>query len=246
MADLRISELAATSGVPASTLRFYESEGILPAERSPNGYRLNGAAAQERLAFIGAARKLQLSLADIRQLLGAWETESCATVKEQLRPAIAAQLDRAVSSITALSTLRDTLNAALARLDQTPDRRSRCDPDCEWLSPPPAAVDVQPTMTVACSLGGAEHAARISAWHSLLAGADTVRIDAGVVVTVPVDRAADLANLIVQEQQCCSFLMFSMSFDGGLLAVQITTGPDAMALLEELLLTPASRGGASA
>ncbi|HEX4249696.1 MAG TPA: MerR family DNA-binding transcriptional regulator, partial [Pseudonocardia sp.] len=37
---MRISQLAERSGVPATTLRFYESSGLLPSGRSPAGYRL--------------------------------------------------------------------------------------------------------------------------------------------------------------------------------------------------------------
>jgi hypothetical protein len=33
--ELRISQLAGRSGLPASTLRFYESAGLLPAGRTP-------------------------------------------------------------------------------------------------------------------------------------------------------------------------------------------------------------------
>ncbi|WP_244318556.1 MerR family DNA-binding transcriptional regulator [Streptomyces brevispora] len=50
---MRISQLAERSGVPATTLRFYETAGLLPAERTPAGYRLYGQDAVDRLAFIG-------------------------------------------------------------------------------------------------------------------------------------------------------------------------------------------------
>ncbi|WP_256256151.1 MerR family DNA-binding transcriptional regulator [Streptomyces sp. MUSC 14] len=42
MTALRISQLAARSGVPATTLRFYEGAGLLPADRTPSGYRVYG------------------------------------------------------------------------------------------------------------------------------------------------------------------------------------------------------------
>ena len=39
--ELRIGELAQTSGVPAKTIRFYEEIGLLPpALWAENGYRL--------------------------------------------------------------------------------------------------------------------------------------------------------------------------------------------------------------
>ncbi|WP_345128150.1 MerR family transcriptional regulator, partial [Streptomyces chiangmaiensis] len=42
MTTYRISQLAEHSGVPASTLRFYETAGLLPAERTASGYRVYG------------------------------------------------------------------------------------------------------------------------------------------------------------------------------------------------------------
>ncbi|MFI0729343.1 MerR family transcriptional regulator [Streptomyces sp. NPDC021225] len=55
---MRISQLAERSGVPATTLRYYESAGLLAADRSPADYRLYGEEAVERLAFIGSAKHL--------------------------------------------------------------------------------------------------------------------------------------------------------------------------------------------
>ena len=47
------------SGVQAETIRYYESEGLLPKpERTAAGYRLYGASDVERLSFIRQARKL--------------------------------------------------------------------------------------------------------------------------------------------------------------------------------------------
>lgn len=57
---MRISQLAERSGVPATTLRFYEGAGLLPADRTPAGYRSYDEDAVERLAFIGAAKRLGL------------------------------------------------------------------------------------------------------------------------------------------------------------------------------------------
>ncbi|GAB3691467.1 MerR family DNA-binding transcriptional regulator [Saccharopolyspora sp. NPDC049426] len=37
---MRISQLAERTGTPATTLRFYETAGPLPAERTPASYRI--------------------------------------------------------------------------------------------------------------------------------------------------------------------------------------------------------------
>ena len=59
---MRISELAATAGVPTSTVRYYERVGLLtlPA-RTSSGYRDYGEDAAARLLFITRARRMGLS-----------------------------------------------------------------------------------------------------------------------------------------------------------------------------------------
>jgi MerR family transcriptional regulator, copper efflux regulator len=62
MDGLKVSELAGRTGVPASTVRFYDAEGLLSARRSSSGYRLYDDSAVERLRFIGTAKSLGLPL----------------------------------------------------------------------------------------------------------------------------------------------------------------------------------------
>jgi DNA-binding transcriptional MerR regulator len=65
-----ISEQAATLGLTADTLRYYERLGLLPPPpRSAAGYRLYGEDMADRLAFICGARRMGLRLADIKELL---------------------------------------------------------------------------------------------------------------------------------------------------------------------------------
>lgn len=67
---LTIGKLAKRSGVPPSTLRYYESEGLLiPAERSDAGYRLYAEEQEQTLRFIQRAQRLGFTLDDIRLLL---------------------------------------------------------------------------------------------------------------------------------------------------------------------------------
>ena len=52
MKTYTIGRLAAAAGVPASTVRYYEREGILtPDERTAGNYRQYGERALERLRF---------------------------------------------------------------------------------------------------------------------------------------------------------------------------------------------------
>ncbi len=53
-----------------STLRFYEKLGLLPRPaRTPAGYRLYDAAAVDRVAFIGKAQALGLTLDEVREIV---------------------------------------------------------------------------------------------------------------------------------------------------------------------------------
>ncbi|MFT3931045.1 MAG: Cd(II)/Pb(II)-responsive transcriptional regulator [Spongiibacteraceae bacterium] len=67
---MQIGELAKAASVDATTIRFYEKEGLLTAPpRTPKGYRQYGAAHRETLQFIRHCRSLDLTLPEIRCLL---------------------------------------------------------------------------------------------------------------------------------------------------------------------------------
>jgi len=69
-AALKIQELSQASGVPTKTIRFYEESGVLPSPaRKPNGYRDYDQKDIERLRLVAGARRLDLSLDDIREIL---------------------------------------------------------------------------------------------------------------------------------------------------------------------------------
>jgi MerR family mercuric resistance operon transcriptional regulator len=68
--QMTIGALAQNSGVPGSTIRYYEREGLVRAEgRTSGNDRFFGRTAVDRLRFIRAAQASGLSLADIRALL---------------------------------------------------------------------------------------------------------------------------------------------------------------------------------
>lgn len=135
MTSLRISQLAERSGVPATTLRFYESAGLLSADRTPAGYRMHGEDAVDRPAFIGAAKHPGLALGEIGELVGVWEAGACRDVKAGLRPRISARLAEAESRAAEPAAFTASLRGALAHLDALPDRAGRCDPGCGFLAP---------------------------------------------------------------------------------------------------------------
>ena len=133
MGSFRISQLAERSGVPATTLRFYDSAGLLPAQRSESGYRVYEEQAVERLEFIRAAKHVGLQLDEIRELLSAWEHGTCSGVRAQLRPMISARIADAERRAAELEVFSTSLRASLAHLDALPDRATQCDPTCSFL-----------------------------------------------------------------------------------------------------------------
>jgi MerR family redox-sensitive transcriptional activator SoxR len=67
---MQIGELARRAGVQASAVRYYESIGLLAAERRVGGRRVFGEDAAARLAVIALAKRLGFTLKEVRELLG--------------------------------------------------------------------------------------------------------------------------------------------------------------------------------
>jgi Cd(II)/Pb(II)-responsive transcriptional regulator len=95
--NLKIGELASTTGCQVETVRYYEREKLLsePA-RSAGNYRLYGAEHVERLMFIRHCRSLDMSLDEVRRLLHFKDApeENCGEVNVLLDQHIAAIAER--------------------------------------------------------------------------------------------------------------------------------------------------------
>lgn len=66
---LTIGELAERSGVPASTLRYYDKLGLIPAERSSGNQRRYPRSALRRVAFVRVAQRIGVGLDEIAAAL---------------------------------------------------------------------------------------------------------------------------------------------------------------------------------
>lgn len=237
---MRISQLAERSGVPATTLRYYESAGLLAADRSPAGYRLYGEEAVERLAFIGAAKHLGLPLDEISELLAVWESGACAEVKADLRTRIAARIADAEARVAELAGFITTLHRSLEHLDTLPDRPGRCDPECGFLAllPSRQAAQSRPERwrlaPVACSLDSGGLAERTAQWRRLIDGALRQETEDGIRLTLPADRAGDIATLAAAEQRCCPFFDFRLHLDGPVLHLRVRVPAEGMSVLTEV------------
>jgi MerR family redox-sensitive transcriptional activator SoxR len=66
---LTIGEVAERAGVTTSALRYYESRGLIDAERTDGGQRRYHREVLRRIAFIGVAQTVGLSLDEIEAAL---------------------------------------------------------------------------------------------------------------------------------------------------------------------------------
>ena len=79
---MKIGELAKRTGLSGTTLRYYESRGLLPPqERTESGYREYDDSSVERVETVLAAKRLGFSLEEIRQMLQVLdEPDRCETI----------------------------------------------------------------------------------------------------------------------------------------------------------------------
>jgi DNA-binding transcriptional MerR regulator len=105
---LDITEVARRSGVPASTLRFYEEKGLIASIGRRGLHRLFDAAVLERLALIAVGRAAGFSLDEIALM---FVPGGRPRIDRQMLAAKAEELDK---TIRRLSAMRDGLRHAAA------------------------------------------------------------------------------------------------------------------------------------
>ncbi len=120
MPSMRIGQAAQASGMSAASIRFYEQQGLLSVPtRSHNGYRNYSAHDVDQLRLIRTCRSLDMSLAEIRQLLTA-PTDSPAGCDIRSQVLKAHQI-HVHERITELQQLQQRLAKLLQLCDHTPD-----------------------------------------------------------------------------------------------------------------------------
>ena len=105
---MKIQELSKATGVPAKTIRFYEESGVLPLPaRTPNGYRAYPQSDIDRLQLVAGARRLELSLDDIREILALRDQREapCRTLLDRIQQ----KADEVAERIMALQHLEAEL-----------------------------------------------------------------------------------------------------------------------------------------
>ncbi|MCL2583767.1 MAG: redox-sensitive transcriptional activator SoxR [Streptosporangiales bacterium] len=109
---LTIGELSDRSGVAASALRYYESLGLITAERTAGGQRRYSRAMLRRVAFVRAAQIAGLSLEEARESLSRLPDERTPT-KADWNAVSRSWIRRVDERIAELERLKDTLNGCV-------------------------------------------------------------------------------------------------------------------------------------
>ena len=112
---MKIGELAKATDCAVETIRYYEREQLLPEPaRSDGNYRLYTQAHVERLTFIRNCRTLDMTLEEIRSLLGLRDSpqDQCESVN--------ALIDEHIHHVKA------RIDGLLALQEQLLDLRQRC------------------------------------------------------------------------------------------------------------------------
>ncbi|GAA0593842.1 Cu(I)-responsive transcriptional regulator [Caenispirillum bisanense] len=119
---MNISQAAKKSGVPAKTIRYYESIDLIPeAGRTASGYRVYTDKDVERLRFIQHARGLGFSVKDVGDLLALWQDRSRASA--DVKALAARRVEEIDRKVAELQSMRDTLTHLMDRChgDDRPD-----------------------------------------------------------------------------------------------------------------------------
>jgi DNA-binding transcriptional MerR regulator len=144
MGALLIGDVAEPAGVPAPTIRYYESIGLLkPAPRASSGYRRYSEHTIEELRFIKKAQALGFSLDEVAEILQLSRAgkKPCAQVLSLGHEHLAAVDER----IRQLQAFRSQLASELAKWDQQ-QAGITCDGLCQFIADAePSVSDVEVT-----------------------------------------------------------------------------------------------------
>jgi DNA-binding transcriptional MerR regulator len=106
--NVDITEVARRSGVPASTLRFYEEKGLIASIGRRGLHGVFDPSALERLALIALGRSAGFSLDEIAQMFA---PDGRPRIDRKMLTAKAKELDRTIGKLT---EMRDGLRHAAA------------------------------------------------------------------------------------------------------------------------------------
>ena len=119
---MKIGDLARAVGTTVKTIRFYEDAGLIrAAPRTESGYRIYESDDVERLAFIRSAKRLGMSLDEIRGVLQLHDLNEPTCIH------VRALLDDKIARIDlALKELRDFRRQLASLRDKAGDLEDCC------------------------------------------------------------------------------------------------------------------------
>ena len=109
-AELTIGEVARRAGVATSSIRYYESIGLLPEPGRLYGQRRYDASVLGRLAFIGVAQSAGFKLSEIGELVGG--IDEGAGMAEQIRSLSDRKLDEVEALLERTRAMQGWLQVA--------------------------------------------------------------------------------------------------------------------------------------
>jgi Cu(I)-responsive transcriptional regulator len=104
---MNIGDVAARSGLPAKTIRYYEDIGLIRPGRAENGYRAFREADLHKLGFLARARGLGFSIEECRALLALWEDRARASA--EVKRIARVHMDDIARKIAELEEMQATL-----------------------------------------------------------------------------------------------------------------------------------------
>jgi DNA-binding transcriptional MerR regulator len=120
---LKIGTVAARSGLPVKTIRFYCDEGLIqPVARSAGHYRLFDEEVYAELALIRRLKAMALPLAEVKGILAARRSGLCTC--ETLQATLREKVDEIEAKIHDLRTLRVELTTLLESWQSCGGRRA--------------------------------------------------------------------------------------------------------------------------
>lgn len=111
MPELAIGEVARRTGVPATTLRFYEDAGVLPRARRQNGRRVYDEELLRLVEVAVFAQSVGFSLDEIRRLFRGLEGR--AGLKAQWQPLARAKVEQLNQAIAKAQRMKSAIEAGL-------------------------------------------------------------------------------------------------------------------------------------
>jgi MerR family copper efflux transcriptional regulator len=110
MPSMTIGRLAKEAGVNIDTIRYYERNGLIPEPvRRPSGYREYETGDVRRLRFIGRAKQLGFTLAEIAELMSLSADRDVGGVKRRAEQ----RLDQVEHKIKELQRVRRGLKTLI-------------------------------------------------------------------------------------------------------------------------------------